>query len=321
MTTKAEAEQEHRENTEGVEHAAPEGEALESSEYEVLLTDFEGTDDDGDVETSDWSASDSRREEEVAEQGEPETPEAEQPEQAAEAEPTTEESTPETAIQPEQTPTEQQAQTEQPQQPQQPTQEQQQPQQPQWDPEEAARQVEAWEKSLEPAYAISQEDADLLLTDPDKVLPRMAARLHRNVMESVMHSFQQFVPSVVHATVHQREAVNQAKETFYSKWPDLRQHEQLVEQVATMQRQLNPQLSMEELHRQVGLQASVMLQLPIPGVTDQAPAETPPADPNVQPAPQTPPPPPPRGAGHVPPPPRPPQNPYTQLAEEFIEDM
>jgi len=164
---------------------------------------------------------------------------------------------------------------------------------------------------LERRYALTEEDANAIISEPEKVLPRFFSRLYVDIFENVVNSLYSQMPQMV-SSVNERTAAQTKDETdFYDAWPALKdpKYGDFILRAGQMYRQLNPAASKEQFIQEVGAQAMFALRLP----TESAPpAQEPPAAP-----PYTPP-----RSGPTPPPigTKPPVNTYVEMAEEFLKD-
>lgn len=168
-------------------------------------------------------------------------------------------------------------------------------------------------------YKLSDDEATAAISEPEKALPRLAAKVHANVLDAVTHGLMQQMPNVVQKILVSQMQQTQAANSFYEKWPALAEHRGQVMQVANIYKQMNPNVPVEEAIQQIGLQASVMLGLPIEGYSDAAPAPTP--DVPVTPPPVPPQPIVPGGAGvGAPLTTVPSDNLFEELANDFIRE-
>lgn len=126
-------------------------------------------------------------------------------------------------------------------------------------PEQLAEQQRQWQAyqsqqtaQLEQYYAMNEEDALALATEPEKVLPKLAARLHMQVMQNVQQQLAQTVPNVLKNVQESTARESQAKEQFFGKWPELRGNEAQVLQAGLMYRQMNPTASPQEAIEGIG---------------------------------------------------------------------
>jgi len=162
---------------------------------------------------------------------------------------------------------------------------------------------------LEKRYALSQEDADAMISEPEAVIPKLAARLYVDIYENMMNMLQHQLPHVVRDVQTTSSRQQKDEEAFYTAWPALRNvdRNELI-RIGQMYRQLNPQATREQFIQDVGVQSMVRFRLPIPGYN------APPPQPDVTP--------------HMPARPTAPVMPnqstggnlFADLADEWIED-
>lgn len=172
-------------------------------------------------------------------------------------------------------------------------------------------------------YELTDEQVGQYLTEPNKVLPQLAARVQetvtRQVLNSVAQMFQQHIPQFVEHQLSMRESVTKAEDIFFSQWQELKPHKDRVMQIASVYRQLNPNVDAKKFMQDVGMQAWMAVGLPVAGLAGKlqapaAPAATPapvakapvglvPANPN----------------GRAPAVQNQPSNPWAELAQEIIQ--
>jgi len=113
-----------------------------------------------------------------------------------------------------------------------------------------------WEKeqlgNLEQLYAISPEDAEKLNTEPEIILPKMAANMHMMVTKSLLTAVQGMIPEIVAGHTQQMNIEREARETFYKVNPDLAGHEAAVLQVGKIFRAANPTAPREVAIKTIG---------------------------------------------------------------------
>lgn len=126
-------------------------------------------------------------------------------------------------------------------------------------PEQVAEQQRQWQEyqaqqvaQLEQFYAMGEDDALALATEPEKVLPKLAARLHMQVMQNVQAQMAQTMPNVMKTVQEATVRENKAKEEFFKAWPELRGNEQQVMQAGLLFRQMNPLASPQEAIEGIG---------------------------------------------------------------------
>lgn len=183
---------------------------------------------------------------------------------------------------------------------------------------------EVAQEQLTEQFKLTEEQAERLVSDPNKVLPQMAAKLYLDLFDSMMQGLQSRVPAMIQQHLRQQEARQQADKAFYGAWPQLAKPEYrpVIDRIAATYQQLNPNADAERAIKEIGAQAWVALRLPIDelvritGGGEEAAAQQPS--------------PPPANVSHIPAnsggarqePPKPQLNEFGELAEEFlVEDL
>lgn len=126
------------------------------------------------------------------------------------------------------------------------------PVQPQLPPEELAKYREQFQGALEKSYAFSDEEATALQIEPEKVLPKMAARLHMEVLDNVMQHVYNAMPGVIQQYTVATSREEKAQTEFFGAWPELKGHDSQVLQMGQMYRQMNPTASPQEAIQRIG---------------------------------------------------------------------
>lgn len=174
------------------------------------------------------------------------------------------------------------------------------------------------QQELTAKYALSKEDADLLISEPEAVIPKLLSQVYLDVYDNVMRSMQVFLPQMVQQVNQASTVQQQGEQEFYTAWPRLAEHRVAVSRIGHMYRQMNPQATKEQFIRDVGLHASITLQLPVESPLMQAPTAqpTPPATPSAPPYV------PPRGGPSIPQNPRNrrPPNQFEELTENWDDE-
>lgn len=131
---------------------------------------------------------------------------------------------------------------------------------------------------LESQYAIPAEQATQLLTEPEVVLPKLAAQVHAAVVEQVMAQFQHMLPAEVVKITEGQIRESEAKSAFYLAWPELAPYEEQVIAAGKMFRQINPTATKEQAIQAIGqlaMQALGLQRAQPAAVAPQAPAPAP----------------------------------------------
>lgn len=127
---------------------------------------------------------------------------------------------------------------------------------------------------LAPTFQLTPEQADELITDPNKVLPRVAAQVVATTYEAVMRTIGAQLPMMLETYNHGARLRDQVVDEFYDKFPDLKGHEAVVEQTAKAFRAVNPGATKEQAMQMVGSMVMVQLGLHAPSAP-AAPTPTP----------------------------------------------
>jgi hypothetical protein len=114
---------------------------------------------------------------------------------------------------------------------------------------------------LEELYKLTDEEVEEARLEPDKALPKLAARLHYEVTTAVFNSVLGSLPQFVHQTLEVRKAETAAEDSFFSRWPDLKdeKHKPVVVNSIKAYRQANPRATMAEVIDRAGLMAMLSL--------------------------------------------------------------
>jgi len=170
-------------------------------------------------------------------------------------------------------------------------------------------------------YQITDDEATAMITDPEKVLPKLLAKVHTNVLASMAQGIATQVPEMIQQVNYMNQVRQEYDQAFYKQWPKLAEHRDTVERVSAVYQQLNPKATMKEAMQEIGAQAMVMLRIPIEGQPIAVPdagapvaGETPPSTPPPAPAAVG-------GAGApAKPAPATQGNIFSEMAEEWLED-
>lgn len=169
---------------------------------------------------------------------------------------------------------------------------------------------------LEKHYSFDEESASALLTEPENVLPKLAAQVHMEVLENAMRAMQAMVPVLIQQVRQHDEVQTAAKGLFARVNPDLAdpKYDDAIIQLGMTYRRMNQTAGPEEASRAIGnlVRAAMGMSAPASAPATQGQGGVPPpqaAAPFV----------PARGGGGGQ---RAPAstNPFEALANEFLED-
>ena len=126
-------------------------------------------------------------------------------------------------------------------------------------------------------YSITDEDASKLLTEPETVLPRMAARMHMEVMESTVRVMQTMLPRLMQSVQQTEQREISAKSFFQTANPDLADPrlEPAIMEMGQVYRRLNPAASPEQAAQAIGNLVRASLGIAMPAQAATAPTSAP----------------------------------------------
>lgn len=125
-------------------------------------------------------------------------------------------------------------------------------------PEAQAASYQEWRNAhlseLEKQYALNEADAVAALTDPEKVLPALAAKVHLSVMENSMRAVQAMLPAMLGQFQQGNDLNTRAKNLFVAENPDLAdpQYEGAILQLGQVYRSMNKDATPEIAARAIG---------------------------------------------------------------------
>lgn len=142
-------------------------------------------------------------------------------------------------------------------------------------PEQEIQNFDDWMTSMEDAftqrYQLSEEDAAAIVTEPETVLPRMAARIHMDAYMSITSALNAQLPQIINAVMDRNSLDAKVEQDFFEAWPALNTEEgrTTADRMAQIFRMNNPTVSTEDAIREIGAAAMVALRIPIPGAEAQ----------------------------------------------------
>lgn len=135
-------------------------------------------------------------------------------------------------------------------------------------PEQEAQVLGQLQDALSKQYVLSEEQADLLVTDPNKVVPQLLAQMHMNVLSHALRIVQESLPQQF--TQHTERALAEQKlnDQFSTEFPDLslsdKEVNQAVTQAVALVKTQMPKATMEEKIQRVGALTRALLGKPAP---------------------------------------------------------
>lgn len=142
---------------------------------------------------------------------------------------------------------------------------QQQPQMPQLDPAELEKR--AIDQLMTTEYALSEDEKTALISEPDTVIPKLAARMHVRMQVQTAQQLAQILPGMIQAQIQQASKVQSLERQFFDKYKELDKPEyrQTVAESLMLIRQVNPQADREAVMRDGAALAAVRLRTRLGG--------------------------------------------------------
>lgn len=136
-------------------------------------------------------------------------------------------------------------------------------------------------------YQVSEAELNEYHEAPEKVLPRMMARVHTTVLQSTMMAVAQLFPQLMQNTQVQQTNEERLVSKFYDTWKDLKPHQATIQRDAILSAQtfkaLNPTITEDELIQNVGAAMHAKYRIPVTalpvGANKSALSNVPPATP------------------------------------------
>lgn len=130
-------------------------------------------------------------------------------------------------------------------------------------PEQEAQVLGQLQEALSKQYVLSEEQADLLVTDPNKVVPQLLAQMHMNVLSHALRMVQESLPQQFTQHTERVLAEQKLNDQFSAAFPDLslsdKEVNQAVTQAVALVKTQMPKATMEEKIQRVGALTRVLL--------------------------------------------------------------
>ena len=112
-------------------------------------------------------------------------------------------------------------------------------------------------------YVLNDSDAELLISEPEKVMPRLAAQLHVNLAQQMGQMVANLLPQYVTPIIEQHSKAAQAESDFFGRYPGLQnpQFREVVTQSLQLSRQMNPQANRDQVMQMAATTAAQTLQM------------------------------------------------------------
>jgi len=122
-------------------------------------------------------------------------------------------------------------------------------------------------------YALSDEDKNALISEPDTVMPRLAARMHVRMQIQTAQQIAQILPGMIAQQIQQQGKVQSLENQFFGQYPELNKPEYrtTVAESLAMIRNVNPQANRAEVMRDGAALAAVRLKTRLGDARQQQP--------------------------------------------------
>lgn len=126
-------------------------------------------------------------------------------------------------------------------------------------------------------YAMDDTAVQEFESNPGTYIPNALANLHANIVQESIGLILNRLPGLIRDQLGAIKVEEKHESGFFEKWPALKDPKYMsdVKKAGMAFRQLNPQASVEEFYRAVGLQVSIMHGLPLDTVVKPAGSDTP----------------------------------------------
>lgn len=126
----------------------------------------------------------------------------------------------------------------------------------------------------ETMFKLSAAEVEALESDAVGTIPKLMARAVVKAQINMLSSLAAMVPAMIQQSVSQMQTNSQNLRSFYQKFPQLKaaEHGAVVERVARSYRQMNPNVSREQMMEDVGAMVLTLAKIPaaVPGAVTPA---------------------------------------------------
>ena len=107
---------------------------------------------------------------------------------------------------------------------------------------------------LEKIYSMTEDEAVAFQTEPELMLPKMAANLHMQITKDVLAGIQSIIPQLIQRVQHTSVVETSAKDMFYGANPDLNKPEleEAIFQCGKLFRAVNPNAPADVAAQRIG---------------------------------------------------------------------
>jgi hypothetical protein len=150
-------------------------------------------------------------------------------------------------------------------------------QRPSLTPEQLKELRAKFEETIASRYQFSDEEVVGLQSEPEKVLPKLAAKLYADVLDDVNRMMQESVPQMLQVYTQASTREEKARGEFYSAWPELQKYEQQVLHMGQMYVQMNPTADPQTRIQRIGEMTMAALGLKRAAPPEPTPSALPPS--------------------------------------------
>ena len=145
------------------------------------------------------------------------------------------------------------------------------------DPQQVVAQYNQWRDQAETLlaqrhYALTEEQAQELDDNPSKAIPKLAARLHMEVLQQATAAAMRLVPQLMQEAQSIQSVRTERETEFFQEWPELQKHRDDVVRFGNAYLSMNPNATFEDFKRDVGAQVAVARRVDLSARQQQAAA-------------------------------------------------
>lgn len=137
---------------------------------------------------------------------------------------------------------------------------------------------------LQQHYALDDESAAELASDPATALPKMLAQMHYDMTQALFSGVMSQIPTIVQQQTQELQKANELETAFFGKYPGLKQHGEIVRQSLSVALNSGIAQKYEEVEQLAASMAAIKLGVPVETLMGQPTTPTAPAAPRQVPA-------------------------------------
>jgi len=117
-------------------------------------------------------------------------------------------------------------------------------------------------------FQLSREDVEALESNAVEVIPKLLARSFVRSQQMLLEQMGRTVPAMLGKQVNDLRQNAAGEQKFYTRWPQLRPHADLVRRLSVTYRQMNKQATLDQMIEELG--PIVMMTAKVPMVAPAA---------------------------------------------------